>query len=189
MSTRGVIYYNTGTSCAVRLLISLASLRKYYLGPVTILSEGEASHELCVQIGSALNAEVLHWDCGITHGSNRAYLAKTRYHAGTPYETTIALDSDTLVVAPVDELFDLAERYSFCVAQLGGWRSNGSIISGRLKQWQDVLPDDVEPSLAFGPAINCGVVAFQKAAAIYRDWHYYAVQGREFFIPDEVCCQ
>ena len=39
--TRGVISYNCGTGAAVRLLVSLASLRKFYAGPVTILSDGE----------------------------------------------------------------------------------------------------------------------------------------------------
>ena len=189
MSRRGVIYYNTGTSCAVRLLVSLHSLRNHYNGPVTILSEGAESDALCNRIGGALGAEVKRWDCGVEPGKNRAYLAKTRYHAGTPYDTTVALDSDTLVVGGIGELFDHAENAFFCVAQLAAWQTGGRIIGGRLRQWSAHLPELVEPALDFGPAINCGVVAFRKNASIFGEWSRLAVPGRELFIPDEVCCQ
>jgi hypothetical protein len=187
--SRGVIYYNNGTSCAVRLLVSLFSLRRHYSGPVTILSEGAESRALCAKIGKALNAEVCEWNCGVPEGRNRAYLAKTRYAFGTPYETTIALDSDTLVVGAIDELFQIAENNSFCVAQLGQWRSNGRTISRRIRQWREFLPADIKPALGFGPAINCGVVAFTRDAQLYQDWMTSALPGRHFFIPDEVCCQ
>lgn len=189
MSSTGVIYYNTGTSCAVRLLVSLFSLRQHYAGPVTILSEGDDSHDLCRRIGDALGAAVLTWDCGVPPGTNRAYLAKTRYHLGTPFDTTLALDSDTLVVGAVDEIFDWARKDSFCVAQLGNWQTSGPVISQRLREWSAVAPSAVESALAFGPAINCGVVVFTRDASLCREWPEMAVLGREFFIPDEVCCQ
>jgi len=189
MSTRGVLYYNTGRKCVARLLVSLASLRKHYNGPVTLLSEGEESHPLCRRIGEAMGAEVREWDCGVPHGTNRVYLAKTRYHEATPYDLTVAIDTDTLVTGSIDELFDLAEQHTFCVAQLGDWRTNGRSISKRIRQWQGILPDFLHQAIAFGPAINCGVVAFHKDAPIYRDWKDYALMGRELFIPDEVSCQ
>lgn len=186
---RGVIYYNTGNSCALRLLVSLHSLRRYYDGPVTILSEGEESHRFCHRIGTALKAEVIEWDCGVPVGKHRVYLAKTCYHLGTPYELTVALDADTLVVGRIDELFDIAEQAEFCVAQLGSWRSSGRTIATRIRRWESSLPDDMAAALAFGPAINCGVVAFRKDSRFYADWLRLALPGRETFIPDEVCCQ
>jgi predicted O-methyltransferase YrrM len=184
-----VIYYNTGTSCAVRLLVSLHSLRQHYGGPVTILTEGEESNALCEKIGAALGAEVKRWDCGVPPGPNRPYLAKTRYHLGSPYELTVALDSDTLVVGGIDELFQLAAEHSFCVAQLAQWKTRGKIIGGRIRQWQKALPEWIQDALNFGPAINCGVVAFHKDARLCADWLDHALKGREYFIPDEVSCQ
>lgn len=186
---RGVIYYNYGTRCAVRLLVSLYSLRQHYRGPVTILSEGEESHRVCRAIAAACGAEVKEWNCEVPEGEHRVYLAKTRYHEGTPYETTVALDSDTLVVGPIDELFGLAESGGFCVSQLGNWQSRGHTISARIRGWASWLPRDIEPALSFGPAINCGVVAFRKDAEIFRDWLRLALPGRANFIPDESCCQ
>ena len=189
MNTRGVVYYNTGTSCGARLLVSLHSLRQHYSGPVTLLSEGAESHALCARIASALKAEMVEWDCGVPAGKHRAYLAKTRYHLGSPYDTTLALDSDTLVTGPVDALFELAETHTFCVAQISNWRTSSSVISRRIREWQALYPQEAASALTFGPAINCGVVAFTRDAALCRDWCATALPGREFFIPDEVCCQ
>ncbi|GEM_PF-1148154 len=186
---RGVIYYNTGTGCLVRLLVSLNSLRQHYAGPITILSEGEASHPLCEQIGKTLNAEVQRWESGVAPGKNAPFLAKTRLHLGTPYEITVAIDSDTLVVGPIEELFEAAERKTFCVAQLGKRGTAGRVIQNRLRRWATILPDDLEPAMKFGPAINTGVIAFRRGASIFDEWYNVTLKGRESFIPDEVCCQ
>jgi hypothetical protein len=187
--SRGVIYYNVGTSCAVRLLVSLVSLRQYYSGPVTILSEGTESHDLCRLIGKACDSDVKQWTCDIPRGPNWVYLAKTQYHMGTPYNTTVALDADTLIVGSIDELFEEAEMSSFCVAKLGNCKTYWRGIAERIRAWQPWLPNDVKPALEFGPAINCGVVAFLKKASLYRDWTKLALPGRDNFIPDETCCQ
>jgi hypothetical protein len=186
---RGVIYFNIGSSHLVRLLISLKSLRDHYAGPVAILSEGGDTGEICSLIGKALMAEMIEWNCGVPEGKNRRYLAKTRYHLGSPYDTTIALDADTLVVGEIDELFQEAEQAEFCVAQFANWKSRHGIIQKRLRMWEAIRSFDINPAVNFGPAINCGVVAFRKGASFYCDWFKMAMQGRDLFIPDEVCCQ
>jgi predicted SAM-dependent methyltransferase len=187
--SRGVIYYNVGTSCAARLLVSLSSLRKFYDGPVTILSEGDESRPLCSAIALALGADFKEWDCCVPDGANRAYLAKTNYHLGTPYGTTLALDSDTLILGPVDELFPLIEKHEFCVAQQADWLSDGRRVSGRLRKWWKFFPEMIEKAVSYGPAINCGVIGFRRDAKICGDWFKHAIVGRENFIPDEVSCQ
>lgn len=185
----GVVFYNRGTGCAVRLLVAAYSLRKYYAGDVTILSEGHESDGLCALIADALGATFKSWQCGVPGGTNEVYLAKTQYHLGTPHDVTVAIDADTLVCGDIDSLFDEAEAGEFCVAPLSDWRSNGRTISKRIKAWEPWLPDYIEPALRFGPAINCGVIAFRKDSALYRDWLKLALPGRGNFIPDETCCQ
>jgi hypothetical protein len=186
---RGVVYYNTGTRCLVRLLVSICSLRNFYSGPVTILLEGDDSLGICSRIGTATNADIQAWSSGIPDGKNRHLLAKTRYCSGSPYDTTVAIDSDTLVVGAIDELFHLAEESEFCVAQFANWRSNDGLVGKRIREWQGIHPLDIEHALDFGPAINCGVIAFKKRAAFCQDWRRLALPGRELFIPDEVSCQ
>jgi hypothetical protein len=187
--SRGVVYYNAGTSHLVRLLVSLRSLRRYYEGPVTILSEENDSSDICFGIGDALDAEVKDWNCGVPEGRNRRLLAKTRYYAGSPYDITIAMDSDTLVLGPISELFPEAEKAQFCVAQIGHLKSTDWPFARRIRAWQSLRPSDVGPATNFGPAINCGVLAFQKDADFCRNWMEMALPGRNKFIPDEVCCQ
>jgi len=41
MNEKGVIYYNRGTKCCLRMLVSIFSLRRHYKGPVTVMIEGE----------------------------------------------------------------------------------------------------------------------------------------------------
>lgn len=187
--SRGVIYYNHGTGAAVRLLVSLASLRQHYTGPVMILSDGEDSHVLCRKIAAEFDAEMQEWTPDIPPGRHTTYLAKTLYHTASPYEVTVCLDNDTLIVGRIDELFDFAATSGFAVAQLARWRSDGSTIGRRVRGWSEWLPDWIEPALRFGPAINCGVIAFHKDASLLREWCRCALPGRETFIPDEVCCQ
>lgn len=185
----GVIYYNYGLSRAARLVVSLSSLRKYYGGPITILSEGIQSNQLCRSIAKAFDINLKEWNCGIAGGRNQPLLAKTRYHKGTPYVTTIALDSDMLIVGSIEELFNIAQQSEFCVARFSDWKSTDGVVAKRIRQWESIRPLDIEPALNFGPAINCGVVAFQTGALLYKDWSDIALLGRETFIPDEVSCQ
>lgn len=189
LESKGVIYFNVGTGCAVRLLVSITSLREHYSGPITILSEGEESHILCERIAKSAGAHVLKWNSKVSSGKNAALLAKTRLHLGTPYHTTVAIDSDTLVLGPVDELFAMAKESAFCVAQLGERRTTGKIVRGRLQKLASILPQDLEAAIRFGPSINTGVTAFTKAATIFADWYDVAAKARDQFIPDEVSCQ
>lgn len=189
MHERGVVYYNGGTSCAVRLLVSLTSLRRHYSGPVTVLSEGEESHRLCERIAVSANADLKEWNSGVEEGVNRHFLAKTRCHVGTPYEISISLDSDTLIAGSTDDLFHEAAVSGFCIAQFSGWRSDGRTIAKRIREWAEFAPDDIEPAIRFGPAINTGVMAFRRSATLFADWYPLALRGRDCFIPDEVSCQ
>jgi len=151
--SRGVIYYNRGTSFAVRLLVSLASLRQYYRGPVTILSDGDEAHALSARIAAAFDTDCISWTPDIPSGKNTTYLAKTKYLEVSPCETTLCLDIFTLVVGTVDELFVHAENSLFVVAHFAGWRTDGGVIGKRIRAWTPYLPDHVSPALRCGPAV------------------------------------
>lgn len=187
--SRGVIYYNRGTGCTVRLLVSMMSLRKHYAGPITILSEGEESHPYCERIGKALGVRVKRWESGVSPGKNAAFLAKTLLNQGTPYDITLAIDSDTLILGAIEELFDAAEKGSFCVAHFANRLTTRGVLNRRLRRWADIAQSDLEAAIRFGPAINTGVMAFTKDASIFQEWYTLAEKGRHHFIPDEVSCQ
>lgn len=184
--TQGVIYYNVGQSCAVRLLVSINSLLKHYSGPVAILSDGNESHSYCEKIAKATGVEFKKVSFNITQKRNYAYLAKTRINEVTPYDYSVFLDADTLVVGKIDELFN---KYPFTITRMSEWSTKGRIISRRIKGWETIVPELVEPALQYGKAVNTGIYAFKKNAPIFNEWFTLTLMNIMSFIPDEIACQ
>ena len=188
--SRGIIYYNKGKKMAVRLAVSIYALRRFYRGPVTILSEGDDSHAFTYPIAERFGCKVQNTIFNATEGKNTTYLNACLVGEHTPYETTIWLDSDTLPERPFTELFDAAEKFEFAIAQFATWKTSGRRIRKRIEAWEGILPDHwIDRALHFGAAINCGVFAFHQRSKLVRDWHRLASQGQHLFIPDETCCQ
>jgi len=191
MKNKGIIYYNSGTKCLVRLLVSIHSLRKIYPKvPVTILSRGDMSHEVCEKISSIYGADIKDVEYDVEDGRNKILLEKCLCHTKTPYDISIFLDTDTLIVRKfADDLWGYAESHEFSVPRFSSWKSNTRPIAKRINQWALIYPDLIDKALNFGPAVNTGVFSFRKDAKIMEDWFDMAVRGRRNFIPDEICCQ
>ena len=187
--TDGVIYYNVRTGCAVRLLVSIYSLRKHYTGPITILSRGDESHELCSKIAAALNVDMKEIEFPAVIGHNAHYLAKTKLHEVTPYSRNVFIDADTIVVGKINELFDAVDDYTFMVTRMVDWGTSSGAVGRRIKQWLDVCPELIQPAVDFGLAINTGVFGFGRDCKLMHDWYGLASQGQDLFIPDEISCQ
>jgi hypothetical protein len=186
---RGIIYFNTGRKCLIRLIVSIYSLRKVYNGPLALLFTGEEQPEydsICKQFNmiKSRNKSVAE------EGKNAVYLEKCLTHLNSPFDTTIWIDSDTIILKdPSEDLWTYAEQNEFAICQFSNWKSNGSKIRGRIESWQQIFPDKMEAAINFGPAINCGMISFRKDSKLMKDWYGFALQGRENFIPDEVTCQ
>jgi len=187
---KGVIYFNQGSKCLLRLIVSIHSLRKYYDGPITVISSGADSHALCKRLfgGTFVNIVEASFDKSLD-GKNDVYLKKASVNAWTPYELSVFLDADTLVRGPIDELFEYAEKHDFIVPQFTKWTTNTRAIQRRINGWKEAYPDLMEPALNFGPAVNCGVFAFKKNAKFAVNWCNDIKPGRHNFIPDETGMQ
>jgi len=185
--SEGIIYYNKGQKMLVRLIVSLHSLRKVYDKKIALLIEGPGSDE-CKEIAKMYNADVVEVDFGASY-KNKTYLNSCLSHTVTPYDTSIWIDSDTIILKDPSKLFKYANDNEFAIAQFAGWTTNGSKINKRIKAWKPYLPNFIEDAIGFGPAINCGVYAFNKNSKLVKDWYDHAIKGKTSFIPDEVCCQ
>lgn len=188
MNNRGIIYFNTGRKCLTRLAVSIYSLRKYYTGNITLLYIGNIEPEydiICNQFNCSLKKIIEE----SSEGKNKVFLDKILAHTNTPYNTSIFLDSDTIILKdPSEDLFSAANDHEFAICQLSNRETKG-IIAKRINEWKDIYPQFIEKALNFGPAINGGVVAFRKDSKFIKDWYKYTIMGRKNFIPDEVCCQ
>lgn len=187
----GVLYYNYGLGCLPRLVVSLYSMRKHYSGPIVVLSDGEQSHQACKEISkeSRLEVEVRECDFEVRHGRNHHYLSKCRLHEYTPFDTTVYVDSDTLIRGDISDLAPIAAKNEFVVTQFSNWVTTGRTITKRINDWAKIRPNDMVKALQYGPAVNTGVMAFQKNAKFMLDWFRIARKGRKLFIPDETSCQ
>jgi len=187
---KGVIYFNQGSKCLLRLIVSIHSLRKYYDGPISIISSGDESHQLCNKLFNGTDVNIIEssYDRSI-EGKNDVYLKKASVNFWTPYELSVFLDADTLVRGSIDELFEYALKYEFVVPQFTNWTTKTKAIQRRIRGWEEFYPELMESAFKFGPAVNCGVFAFKKNAQFSINWHNDIKPGRNNFIPDETGMQ
>lgn len=192
---KGVIYFNLGTKCVLRILISIHSLRKHYNGPIAIISEGHDSRNLLSKVFSksvcdAENIQIVEasFDASL-EGKNAVYLKKASVNQFTPFDISVFLDADTLVRGDISELFDLAEEHDFVVPQFTHWTTKTRQIVKRINGWKTHYPDLIDAALNFGPAVNCGVFAFKKDTEFAVKWCDLIKPGRANFIPDETGMQ
>ncbi|MEM3000645.1 MAG: hypothetical protein QXU32_00525 [Nitrososphaerales archaeon] len=189
--SEGIIYYNTGTACCARLLVSAYTLRKHYSGNVTILSEGNESLEIVPRIASAIGVDYKDVKIDVPKGRGQAYLAKTKLYTISPYNITVFIDADTIIKGRVDELFTWAKAYSFVATQMVNWVTQHGIVHRRIKLWERICPELITQAVQFGKAVNTGVFGFTKDATILNEWFDLAHRGRNAGMPicDELACQ
>jgi hypothetical protein len=189
--SKGVIYYNTNTKCVERLFVSIYSLRKHETCPVTILSQGVESHEYCYKIAKCFsNVNVVETDFGVEDGPNKPYMEKCLLHLFSPYEISIFIDADTLIIKSFSrDIFEETQRHDFCVTKFADWTTDKNSIKKRINTWKHIYPEYMEEAFKYGPALNCGVYAFNRSSEFMNKWYYLAEPGRDVFIPDETCLQ
>lgn len=184
----GVIYYNRGNSCVLRLIVSIKSLRKYYNGNITLLLEGCDLNQFSEFIQSN-DISIVNLD---TDTCNNSYVRKIIVSQLSPYDKTIFIDADTLIVGNIDEIFDDIENHDLVVTKFSNWVSSGRTISSRINKFSKYLSEeDLQKAINYGPAINTGVYGFKKNSKIFDEWIKLAKigQNNNIYIPDEVACQ
>ena len=189
MESRGVIYYNKGKKCVIRLITSLWSLIKVYNGNITVLLEGEEWPKWLLEYLKSIGVE---WKI-IEDYKVFPLVRKASLWRDTPYDKTLFLDADTIVVNPIDEVWELLDEHEFLVPNFAEWCTSGGIMSHRIRVWSKILGEEkIKKSLEFGKAINTGIMAWRKDAKILEEWEKITKQGYEMDlsrIPDELACQ
>ncbi len=104
--------------------------------------------------------------------------SKVDYLPRTPFDRTLYLDSDTLVCSPIDDVFDLLDRFDVALAH-----AHRRDHTAKRTVWRYALPD------AF-PQFNGGVIAYRRTPEVLGflgDWQkaYHA----ESFKKDQVTLQ
>ena len=187
MESRGVILFNRGSKCTVRAIVTLYTLRHYWHGDVTFFLEDPYPKEF--------EKVCEYFNCNIVHVSNpgsKALVRSAEVCLDSPYDKTMWLDSDVMVVGPIYEMFDYLDDYEVAIPHFAGWWTNGRIISRRLKRYKGIADQKLIDKATSGKhaSANTGILSFRKDSRFIKDWIELSRKGDgKMFIPDETAFQ
>jgi len=193
--TKGVIMFNRGDKMLVRILVCLYTLRQHYQGAVTFYVE-----EPCPCMDELIEA-LEYFKCTVVKlDSKHEYKTLVRKNSlfqNPPYDKTLWIDSDTVIMGSIDEMFDYldSENVDLCIPHFCGWWSDGRTISKRIERFRGIAEErHIQKSLEHFPAVNTGILSFRKSqkwSDFVDSWTNLAHTGSldRIFIPDEVACQ
>lgn len=186
--TKGVLFFNRGDKCIVRAIVALSSLRNHWSGPVTFVLEDPYPKEF-VDVCKRYNVDV---QINPPSPSTSALVRKTETLLSSPYDKTLWLDADVLVVGGIDEMFDiLSGDVKVSTPHFAGWVSSGRTISKRIRNFEGKVSKSVyEKAFKDFPAINTGILSYCKDSKFMQDWIKLALETDGLcFISDEISFQ
>lgn len=187
--SRGCLFFNFGGAYALRLLVSIFSLRRVYDGPIRVVLARNGS------VSARLQEQLEQLDCDVvvldrvskSHDRHRLFRE-------SPYTTTLVFDSDLLFVEPIDELWDPLEREGvlltrFFPAPYGvdgssihpGWSNRMALLEGvRGLVEADTYTEAARRLLEDRIDINVGVmgISVPQGEAFLSDWSERMERGR-----------
>jgi len=184
----GIIYLNAGTKMLPRLLVSIFSLRKYYTDKISIIQIGDIGLDILDLIQEKLACEIIYipQELRIKHSY---WFEKARLHHYTKYDNNLFLDSDTLILNPITELFDMIKEHEFIVPQFAHWTTANKKIQKRLSHWKDFEPQLFDKAISSRmPSINVGVYGFIKTSELMANWFDLTIKNVRASLPEESTC-
>jgi len=194
---RGVLYLHVGDRYSIPLAVSLASLRQHSNAPVLILCDRAAGRSTARLIASderlgpvsVLSRPEIKGR--FLNSPSWIYQLKTRLPLYSSFSETLILDSDTLVVGDISELWPQTSGEVVLTKRYGGRHQN---LKARLRcqQWDTV---DLQRALRARdraykyPPINTGIMGFGRdTEAFQREWRRMA-DARPIHSCDEQAAQ
>jgi len=167
MSSWGVIYYATGAQYVAEATRSARSLKEHNDIDVTIFTDQNGLDRTC-------------FDCveQIDPGEHPFY-DRINYFKESPYDRTLHLDTDTIVIGDIKPIFEMLERFEV-VAAINETRHTAS---------KDHKFDTVNINApeAF-PEYQCGVIGFcntRRVRELFDDWQQRYANYLDDFVLDQ----
>ncbi len=185
----GVVYLSVGTKHADNLTVALLSLKDHWSGPVCIFVGDEAAAknaELILADGRLGDVRVIKFDMDwLAVDYNVMYAKAYVLNRLSPFDRTVYLDSDTVVVGDFSPLFPVADevRLTKYAPSVQGH------MQERLLEWLDIAPKMVRRTQkASFCLVNAGVIGFSKETKFLGGWEQI-VRMRLSRLCDEEACQ
>lgn len=148
VSEKGILYIAFGQAFTQEAMMSLMSLRRYMKDvPVCFMTD------CCEQVSSLKDENVMVVKIQPQHIRSKVDFV---YH--TPFKKTIYLDSDTIVVRDISDVFETLERFDVAVTH--------DYARKRLK-YAKIIPEYEKIPYAFSE-VNGGVFAYASNEATHR---------------------
>ena len=155
---RGVVYIAFGDKFINEILRSAKSVKK---------------HNPNLHITAFVDKEVKSEYIDETKIINATHLRpKVDYLSSTPYEQTLFLDTDTLIVRNIEDMFDLLEAFDF---------AGTHDLARKRKKYSKIIPEYASIPYSFSE-INTGVLVFKKnepVLALFERWKKYFYRHRK----------
>jgi hypothetical protein len=193
MESKGVILFNRGSRMIVQAIVCLHSLRKHYDGKVTIFLESNTYPLEFEEICRSLEIDIVRLE---ERPDLPVLVQKSYIFEKTPYDRSLFIDLDTLIVGKIDEMFDYLESYDLCLTNFCDWKSSGNTIVGRIKRFKGCISEaQMTEAINGHNAINTGVLSFRKTDNLInfvRDVARLAdntSKNQKVFLADEIAMQ
>jgi hypothetical protein len=168
----GVIYCATrpAPNALFDTCFSIISLRRVYSGPITLITDHPADRLRRMADALDLNVQALELEGA---GRRRSRMVRTQFGKLSPYRRTVCVDSDTIILKPIDRLFEVDLGMVLDVRRTIGdsmkflRESISDIVEEEARLTEETLPPDF-------PQYNAGVMAWKKSPAsdrLFEAWH------------------
>jgi len=168
----GVIYCATrpAPNALFDTCFSIISLRRVYSGPITLITDHPVDRLRRMADALDLNLQSLEL---MGAGRRRSRMVKTRLGTLSPYRRSVYIDSDTIILKPIDGLFEV----DFGMV-LDARRTIGDSIKFLRESISDIVEEEarlMEETLSPDfPQYNTGMIAWKKGPAsdrLFETWH------------------
>ena len=176
----GVLYWSVGEKHTEHFIVSVISLREHWKGPIAVVVGDIPSKEIAQQLKLDHIVDISkEWQS--LRRRNAHYLVKTMLNQYTPFDRTIFMDLDTLILGDITNIFPQDDE--IVLTLFSNWLTTGPAISKRIHKFDSKVP------IIPGPAINTGVFGWKSPAIeIFNKW-FLTTQNRLIFMADELAMQ
>jgi hypothetical protein len=169
---RGIAYFIQGRQHWAVLTVSLWSVRRHFDGPIAIIAGDNEGLNIAFLLSDDVRLApiiVIGID-GISGSPDASIANKPAIFNHSPFERTVFLDADTIVVGDFEELWPTSDEV--VLTSFANWITTRPPIRNRLMPWQRYAPSLVTRALSAPyPAINTGVFAFARGSDKYMaEW-------------------
>lgn len=192
MTRASVMFLMTGPAYLPYLVVALHTLRRHWLGPVSIYAWPE-SFVLVEKLAAGDwtgNTRAIH--CIPSYrGKNAQEVCKTEILSYGNHDASVVvyLDADLIIQGHIEELIGGAYDSGFCATQFTDWTMNKKRMQKRVQRLIGRSPiDQTSVSAALEEhafALNSGVFSCIPNTEIMKTWHDWTYAARDIFISGE----